>query len=107
MSRFYSNGDLFVDLSQVSCVCFESAVIGGVLVKLSESAAFDLRRQVRAYKESTDKKTDRFNSSVAHGFLMLTWVADVIGNRLKRRDEAKKIPTNNGLEVLESGATTQ
>lgn len=98
MNRFYSNGDLFVDLAQVSCVCFESAVIGGVSVKLSEAAAFDLRRQVRAYKEATDKKADRFNSSVAHGFLMLTWVADLIGNRLKRRDEAKKIPAQEVIE---------
>lgn len=107
MNRFYSNGELFVDLSQVSCVAFESVVVGGVLVKVSGAVAFDLRRQVRAYKEATDKKTDRLNSSVAHGFLMLTWVADVIGNRLKRRDEAKKFPKNNGLDVLESGAATQ
>lgn len=107
MSRFYSNGDLFVDLSQVSCVCFESAVIGGVLVKLSEAAAFDLRRQVRAYKESTDKKADRFNASVSHGLLMLTWVADVIGNRLKRRESDKNLFVAKTQEPIEAGEAVQ
>jgi hypothetical protein len=104
MNRFYSNGELFVDLSQVSCVAFESAVIGGVQVKISEAAAFDLRRQVRAYKEATDKKSESFNHALVAHSRLIAWLADLIGSRIVRRESAKKIPTNSGLEGSENVA---
>lgn len=107
MNRFYSNGELFVDLSQVSCVCFESAVIGGVLVKLSESAAFDLRRQVRAYKESSDKKEALEKERVLLSYMGFNDRLIYVVRKTLEEIQAKKILTNNGLDVLESGAATQ
>lgn len=98
MNRFYSNGNLFVDLSQVSCVAFESAVIGGVHVKISEAAAFDLRRQVRAYKEATDKKAESFNHALTAHVRLIAWAADVIGCRILKREAAKKIPAQEVIE---------
>lgn len=98
MNRFYSSGELFVDLSQVSCVAFESVVVGGVLVKVSESVAFDLRKQVRAYKSSVDQKAERFRVGLSHNFFMMAWVADLIGNRIKRREAPKNVPVTEVLE---------
>jgi hypothetical protein len=99
MNRFYSNGDLVLDLDAVYCVSFNSVVVGGVQLKISEAVAFDLRKQFRAYKNDRDKKSEALKVSVAKSFFEIERFANFLGVRIARRDAGKKI---NSREVIEN-----
>lgn len=63
MSRFFYADELVIDLVSVSCVGHDYAIVGGVHIKLPKTAAYDLRRQFRVYKENADRKESGFKSA--------------------------------------------
>lgn len=99
MNRFYLDSELVIDLESVSFVGHDSAIIGGVMVKLNSGIAFDVRKQFRVYKEVNDRRKSDFKDVLIRRLYSLAMAADLIGARIHRHELSK-----NKLEVLRGEA---